>query len=187
MQEQSGKGEQLWFSHAIEALFVRGLGARLTPEVKDRIVNKHGINLDRMPPAYPIRQVVEACRSILPMLYPRLSEAEGFRQLGVSFMQGYVETLVGKAMVAVLKVIGPRRTLERMQKNFRTGGNYLETRFKVLGPTTCELWINDCTGMPTFYAGMIEEGARMIGTRNLKTSLTPDTGPAWTMLVTWDV
>lgn len=176
--------EQLWFSHAIEALFVRGLGARLTPEVKQRIA-KHGVVLERMPPAYPIRQVVDACRAILPLLYPRLSEDEGFRQLGVSFMQGYAETLVGRAMVQMMKLIGPRRTLERMQKNFRTGGNYLETRFKVRSPNSVELWISDCTEMPGFYVGMIEEGGRMIGVKDLNIAMTPDAGPAWTMVVSW--
>jgi uncharacterized protein (TIGR02265 family) len=177
--------QQLWFSHTIQALFVTGLGARLTPDVRQR-VEAHGIALGKLAPAYPITQVVAACRAILPMLYPRLSESDGFRQLGVSFMQGYAESLVGRAMVQMMKLIGPRRTLERMQKNFRTGGNYLETRFKVLAANEVELWINDVTEMPGFYAGMIEEGGRMIGTKNLRIVSTPDVGPAWTLLVSWD-
>jgi uncharacterized protein (TIGR02265 family) len=177
--------QQLWFSHAIHALFVTGLGARLTPAVRARI-ESHGITLDKLAPAYPIKDAVAACRSILPLLYPRLDEQAGFRQLGVSFMQGYAESLVGRAMVQMMKLIGPRRTLERMQKNFRTGGNYLETRFKVLSPNSVELWISDVTEMPGFYAGMIEEGGRMIGTKNLRIVSTPDAGPAWTLTVTWD-
>lgn len=35
----------------------------------------------------------------------------------------------------LLQVLGPRRTLQRAQKNFRTGNNYTEVRFSDVSPT----------------------------------------------------
>lgn len=175
---------KLWFSHTIEGLFLRGLGARLTPPLRER-VKAAGIDLGRLEPAYPVQTLVAACRTILPDLYPGEPEHEAFRQLGVAFTQGYNETLVGGALIQIMKVIGPRRTLERMQRNFRTGGNYVETKFTALGATSVELWVNDVTGMAGLYQGMIEEGARLVGTKGLTCRPTLGADGSCTYRVDW--
>ncbi|MFZ5446745.1 MAG: DUF2378 family protein [Myxococcota bacterium] len=177
--------QRLWFTQAIEGLFIRGLGERLTPAVRAKILEA-GIDLSRLEPAYPIEQVFRGARSVLPLLWPGVPEDEAFRQLGVAFMRGYAQTLVGGAMVQMMKLIGTRRTLERMQKNFRTGGNYLETRFTPLGPTSVELWINDVSGMPGLYTGIIEEGGHFVGTKNLRIVAQPDAPPAHLYRIDWD-
>jgi len=182
---EPAKTERLWFAHTVEAMFVRAFGVRLTPALRARVASR-GIDLDRLKPAYPVDEVVAALKNIVPDVFGRVPEAEAMHQLGVSFMQGYVETLVGKAMVQMMKLIGARRTLERMQKNFRTGGNYVETRFKALGPTQVELWINDVSDIPDWYRGVIEEGGRMVGAKNLRVTQRHDAGQAWFLDVTWD-
>ncbi len=177
--------EKLWFSHSVEGLFVRGLGPRLTPALRAKVLAQ-GIDLDRLKPGYPIEDIVAVCRALLPSLWPTLSEAEGFQLLGNALLQGYSQTLLGTAMVQMMKLIGPRRSLERMQKNFRTGGNYIETRFTALGPTSVELWLSDVTGVPTFWAGMVEEGARMTGTKNIRVVVHAESPPSATLRVDWD-
>lgn len=177
--------QKLWFLQAVEGLFIRGLGERLTPDVRAKI-HAAGIDLTKLEPAYPVATVTAAARGVLPLLWPGVGEDEAFRQLGVAFLRGYSETLVGAAMVQMMKLIGTRRTLERMQKNFRTGGNYLETRFTALGPTSVELWINDVSGMPGLYRGILEEGGRMVGTKGLKVVAVPDSLPACLYRVDWE-
>lgn len=176
--------QRLWFSNSIEGLLVRGIGTRLTPDLRARI-RTAGINLDRIEPAYPVEVFVAACRAVMPTLYPQSTEADAFYELGCSFMRGYSETLLGGAMVRMMKLIGPRRTLERMTKNFRTGGNYIETRFIALGPGSVELWISDVTEMPDFYRGIIEEGARMIRVKELSTTMLPADPPAALFRIDW--
>ena len=61
--------EKLWFSQAIEGLFIRGLGARLTPDVRAKI-SAEGIDLGKLQPAYPIEQIHRAARAVLPTLWP---------------------------------------------------------------------------------------------------------------------
>ena len=173
------------FSQSIEGLFIKGLGDRLTSAMR-AAVKAAGINLDRIAPAYPVEVMERACQAVAPMLFPEATPAEALRQLGHAFMYGFQSTLIGGAMVQVMKVIGPRRSLERMTKNFRTGGNFIETRFTALGPTNVDLWFNDVGTMPTYFQGIIEEGGVLIGARNLKVAASPETPPAHRYLVTWD-
>jgi uncharacterized protein (TIGR02265 family) len=106
--------------------------------------------------------------------------------VGGLFMQGYAETCIGRAMVQLMKVFGARRSLERMQRNFRTGGNYIETRFAPLDKGKAELWFNEVTGIPDFDAGVIERGGRFAGAGNLSVTFSPGTDASSTFLVTWD-
>jgi uncharacterized protein (TIGR02265 family) len=177
--------EKLWFSHTIEGLFVRGLGSRMTPEHLATL-KAGGIDLAKLKPAYPVEDVFAVCRTLLPRLWPELSTFDAEVQLGICFMQGYTQTLMGGAMVKLMRLIGPRRSLERMQANFRGGGNYIETRFTSLGPTLVELWFNDTSGMPGFYLGVVEEGGRMVNAKNLKVTAVPDVPPASVLRVSWD-
>ena len=48
------------------------------------------------------------------------------------FWSGYEKTLVGSALTAMLRVLGPKRTLERMTRNFRTANNYTEVTVEAL-------------------------------------------------------
>ena len=40
------------------------------------------------------------------------------------------------------------KCIERMQRNFRTDNNYVETRFQQFGPEHVELWFNEVNGLP---------------------------------------
>lgn len=175
--------DRLWFSHAIEALFVRGLGPKLTPEVR-AIIAKHGIDLGKLQPAYGIEVVTAAVFELLPLVFPGVAKGEALRQLGVAFMTGYSSTFLGGAMVQMMKVIGTRRSLERMQKNFRTGGNYLETRFTLLGPQSAEVWFNDVNGMPELYQGIVQEGGRLSGS-DVTVTIRDVTPPSVTLQIDW--
>ena len=52
----SSNEERLWYSTVIEAIFIKGLATRLTPELRLGI-KKAGIDLGKLQPAYPIAQV----------------------------------------------------------------------------------------------------------------------------------
>jgi uncharacterized protein (TIGR02265 family) len=88
-------------------------------------------------------------------------------ELGRRFIEGYSETIVGKAMLTALKVLGPRRTLERMSRNFRSGNSYTETKLEAKGPTEFTLWFNEVKE-PEFYRGMLVAGVGHAGAKNLE-------------------
>ncbi|MEW5741358.1 MAG: DUF2378 family protein [Myxococcota bacterium] len=177
--------EKLWFQQSIEGLFVRGVGELMTPALRDQL-RALGLELDRLQPGYPADLVSKSIRVTAAELFPTLPEPEALREIGALFMRGYTETLIGRAMVQLMRVLGPRRTLERMQRNFRTGANYIETRFRSLGPGRVELWFNDVSGIPDFYAGVMTAGGRQTGARNVRVACSPATDASCTFLVEWD-
>lgn len=183
--ETTQQQERLWFSTVIEAIFIKGLGERLTPDLTASI-RKAGIDLAKLQPAYPVEQVRAACKIVMPVLFGDMTEADAFHQLGVSSMRGYTETLLGKALLQILKLIGPRRSLLRMHTSMRSGNNYLETSSTVLANNCVELRFSDVSGMPSFYQGIMEEAGRMAHAKNLRVTTVADTPPGHAFRVEWD-
>lgn len=177
-------GEHLWYSQVVESIFIKGLGQRLTPDVK-KTIRTEGIDLDRLLPGYPVAQVVRALRRVLPSLYPGVDEVEALRSIGASSMQGYNETFIGRAAVQVLKLVGVRRALQKLQTSMRSGNNYLETRFTQVGPTSAELHFSEMSGIPSFYRGLLEEGGRMVGAKHMRVSDGEARDNGWVFRVDW--
>ena len=179
------KVERLWFSPVIDAVFIKGLGSKLTPDLKTEI-KKVGIDLDKLQPAYPVTQVHAICKLLIPVIYPGQSEDEAFHQLGVSSMRGYTETLIGKALMQILKLIGVRRSLLRMHTSMRSGNNYLETSANVVAGNCIDLTFSDVSGMPSFYRGILEQGGVMAHAKNLRVTTVASAPPGHTFRVEWD-
>lgn len=49
-----------------------------------------------------------------------------------------------------------------MSHNLRSGANFIETKFTVTGTDAYELWLNDVTDVPGFYAGILSAGSGKI-------------------------
>lgn len=177
--------ERLWFSTVIDAVFIKGLGARMTPELKTQL-KALGIDLAKLHPAYPIEAVKKAFALVTKQLFAGVPEEQALHELGVSSMRGYSETLLGKALIQILKLIGVRRSLLRMHTSMRSGNNYLETFSTVVSTNCVELRFSDVSGMPTFYRGILEEGGRMAHAKNLRVSSVPSPAPGHTFRVEWD-
>jgi uncharacterized protein (TIGR02265 family) len=111
------------FASAVEG-FVKGLRVPLSKRVLNE-VTQLGIDLDQPAPAYTLEAWETAMRLAAAELYPALTESERFRTLGRDFIQGYIQTAFGKAALAFIKIIGPRRSLHRMSHNFRSAANYI--------------------------------------------------------------
>ena len=181
----SRKPERLWFSQVIEAVFLKGLGDRLTPALKEELKTA-GINLDKLQPAYPMEVVTRAFAIVRASLYPGMSEEHALHALGLSSLRGYTETLLGKALLQILKLIGVRRSLLRMHTSMRSGNNYLETFSTVVSNTCIDLKFSDVSAMPSFYRGLIEEGGRMAHAKNLRVTSVASEPPGHTFRVEWD-
>ena len=176
--------EKLWFSQSIEGLFVRGIGDRMTPVLRAQLLEL-GLDLRNLKPAYDDAVVSRAIRLTGKALFGDQPEFDQLRATGALFMHGFSQTLMGKALVQLMKVVGPRRSLQRMERNFRTGGNYIETRFESLGEGKAHVWFNDVSGIPDFYAGIIQRGGEFAGARDMVISFAPVTNAECTFVVDW--
>ena len=151
------------FDNAFEGLFGIALKGRLTPRLKERL-RAIGVDLDRkLNPAYPRDTWKEALTIAREEIFPQFPVGEGMREVGKTVVNGYAETLMGRALASMVRLLGPKRTLARMTKNLRTASNFNDTRFVDLGPTQAEIWVNEGRIHPEYLAGLLEAALRYAG------------------------
>lgn len=127
----------LVFDTAIEG-FVRAYRSRLTPELKAEMTSL-GIDPDQLAHAYHLEVFERVFKRVGEVLYPELDDTERWRRIGRQFVQGYVETSIGRTLLMFAKALGPRITLEKMARAFRTGSNHVAAEARRLGPAELEL------------------------------------------------
>ena len=154
-------GAKLIFSSSIEALLtVTEKNATRVSQQTRRELNALRIGPPhKLEPAYPAEDWAMAVKLISADLFPGREPDDQHKELGRATVLQFAEGFLGKAMFAAAKVMGARRSLDRMTRNLRTGANFIETRFTVIDEKTHELWINDVTDVPGFYAGLLIAGA----------------------------
>lgn len=156
----SAPNELLIFQQTVEGLF-RALGPELSREVAPRL-KQAGIDPANLLPAYPLPTWVAAVEIAAEAVSPGTSREEAVYQLGRRYLDGYAGTLIGRALLSMLKILGPARTLQRMTKNFRTANNYTETRLTEVGPQHYELWCSHVVHAD-YYRGLIEGALERTG------------------------
>ncbi|HYI02408.1 DUF2378 family protein [Hyalangium sp.] len=177
--------ELLVYEQTIEALFVRALGGRLSPECRARL-REAGLDVtQKLKPAYPFRAWMTFIRIAAEELYPGMPLAESTFKLGEAYVEGFRETMLGRAVMSLLRVLGPRRTVLRATQNFRAGNNYTETRVAEMGPARFEVWMNEVGEFPDFTAGIIHAGVRASGAKELRVELFDYDGHACTYRISW--
>lgn len=176
--------EKLIFAQTFVGL-LRSIGPRLTPELKTAMCEVGFDSEARLAPAYSMQTFISVVELVADHFHPRLPPDEGVAMVGRGFMDGFAETLIGRAMVGMLRVIGPVGALKRVTQEFRTGNNYSVTRLNELGPRRFELWVNEAR-MPGWYIGIISRGLELAGGRNPRVSLIRRESEGGFFLVEWD-
>lgn len=133
----SAAAEPVVFATAVEGVR-KAFGKRLKPETLQRLKGL-GMDLDSVQAAYPLKTWVDGVTILVEDLLPGLPVDEQHRQAGQQFMNGYVQTAIGFATLTTAKLIGVKRTLLRMGRNFRTAANYIETEVQDVGPKEVHL------------------------------------------------
>lgn len=179
--------DKLIFSQTVEGIF-RALGPRLDAELSARL-KAIGVDPDRaLRPAYPLDVFRQVMALSAAALFPELDAHQRMVALGRAFIDGYSQTMVGRAMVGMMRVIGPRRTLERLSRQFRTGNNFSETRLTDVGSpgaTAFELWCNQVQE-GGWYQGLVERGLELAGAGHPQAELIRREDDGATYRVTWD-
>lgn len=172
------------FNHTIEAMFSRALGPQLTPHGR-RKLKEIGVDLDKLLPAYPFDTWMAALRIAAADAFPTRSQDEAMFRMGELLIEGYRTTIMDNAVLGMIRVLGPKRTLKRTAQNFRSGNNYTEARLTELGPTSFELWMNEVGPYPRFTAGIIFAGLRAAGAESVEVNARAHDGHACTYLISW--
>lgn len=145
--------ERSVFAPTVEGL-VRGVGSALTDATRAEL-RALGIDLDRpLKPGYPAVMWHRALEIIAREVYPGVSPSEAHFKMGLRTVHGLNDTLLGKAMLAMLRVIGPRRALQRLPVNAKIGTNFVVWSLTELSPNEVEL-----VGAPFMGYAEVMQGA----------------------------
>jgi uncharacterized protein (TIGR02265 family) len=159
--------EQLVFSSSME-----GMWRALQPPtpLEAAAFARAGITGKSFQAAYPLVQYTDLLDACGESRFGHLAPLEKFAEVGRLFMKGYEKTLIGQALMAVLRVLGPRRTLERMTRNFRTANNYTEVTVESFAPNHHKVRVTHVT-RPGLFVGLLESGCSIAGAKGLSVTL----------------
>ena len=145
------------------------------------------VGLDTSAPlavAYPLDVWIEALRTAAETLAPGAPLDDAAAVVGRRFIEGYGATRMGAALLGTVRMLGPRRMLERMTRNLRTGTNYLESTLREAGPTHYLLTCRPVT-IPGFYQGLFAAGLEVSGARKPSVQILQRLGDEAIYELTW--
>ena len=177
--------EKLVFDTSLDGLFHRALSGKITPSLRDEL-KELGIDLGKkLPPAVSrdtwYRALSASARACFPGTEPRAA----LREVGVLMMKGIEETFFGRTMAPVVRMLGPRRILERVPKNMRSANNFAESTVTRLDDRALQLDVNDVGDAPEVMQGSLEEIARWAGAKTVDVAFTFERPPAARFTVRW--
>lgn len=180
-----GAGEQVVFQQTMEGL-LRAIRPRMSQKCKARL-KAAGLDVDAaLMPAYPFEVWMKCLVASAEETWPNETRDQALYKVGEAFIEGYRETLLGRAVLGVIHVIGPRRAIHRATRNFRSGNNYTDAKVTEVSPTCLELWMNEVGPYPTFTQGLVEAALRASGVKP-KVEIKDHDGHACTYVCTWVV
>lgn len=113
---------RLVHAHTVEGLFWRALGGKIPAALKAEL-RSLGLDLDGKPRDIEQGAWVNILAATVRHLYPRLSPDEGYYRLGETIVQGYETTIMGKALFAMMRMLGPHRVIKRASSNLRNANS----------------------------------------------------------------
>jgi uncharacterized protein (TIGR02265 family) len=170
------------YAHTVEGLFFKALRSRITPSVEAKL-KPLGIDLSGKPKEVPHPQWKQAL-VIAANLFEGTTD-EQYRQLGRSVLLRYEETVMGKAVVAVMRLMGPKRILHRVNATLRSGNNYVVAALSPIDDYNWEASVNECNGNPYYIAGVLEQGLIVSGAKEVDVTVRSFDGHAATFAIRW--
>ena len=171
------------FSNSYESLF-RVLGPQFDAAAHQAFLAQ-GVNPKALQAAYPYETWVASLRWAMKRLWPEATLDEATYRMGRAMFTSFAETTIGRALVPLLRVMGPRRGLERMARNLRASNNYSEVTVTPRGPNQYELWVN-LVAFPQYFRGLIEAGLQSSGAKDVAIEIvTHDAVEGARFWITW--
>lgn len=174
-----------WFvyEHTVEGLFFKALTSRITPSLAAQL-KELGIDVRGKPRSVPHQQWVQALKLASELFEG--PEDERFRQLGQAVMLRHEETVMGRAVITVMRMMGPKRVLGKINTTLRSGNNYIQASLAPTSATSWEGQVNECNGNPHYIAGVVEQGLRISGAKSPQVLVSGFDGHSATFQISWE-
>ena len=121
---------------------------KVSPRIVERLQREAGVDVKALAASYPLRAHDAMVKVLAEELYPTKSIDEATHELGVSLMARYGDSLLGKALFAVIRMLGPMKVLKRVPEYFKQGNNYADVKIEVTGPSSYVLDHNEVGAWP---------------------------------------
>lgn len=147
-----------------------------------------GVELTKkLNPAYSGDTFVAALKLSAELAFPGRPSDEAFRGVGRFVIEGFSQTLVGRAAHALARIIGPRRLIKQMTKNFRHSDNFLEARITEVSENTLDVWVNEDFGCGGYHEGVLETAAALSGAKDVRAVRVGGQSPEVIVRLTWSL
>ncbi|MGV3620317.1 MAG: DUF2378 family protein [Archangium sp.] len=183
MADEGGGSGWFVYDHTVDSLFFKALAARITPAMKEKLKALH-IDLDGKPKNVPQTDWAQALRLAADELFTGPLD-ERYRSLGAAVIQRFEETLMGKAIMAVMRVMGPARALRRIEGNLRGGNNFIRASLEQKGERAFVSEVNECNGNPHYIAGVIDAALHVAGAKEVNVTVLHFDGHAAKYAISW--
>lgn len=178
--------ERMVHGQVLEGLYVKALAGRIDDKCVERL-RAAGLDLAKpLKPFYSFDVWMDSIRIAAEGVFPEVPAVVARNRLGRALIGGYRETLAGRAILGVMRILGPARTLGQSARNFRAGNNYTEADVKEIAAKCYELWMNEVGPYPEFTSGIVEAGIEESGGKNVRVELKGYDGHAATYRITWE-
>lgn len=176
--------ERVVFGQSVEALW-RSCGPDPDPKVVQAFLDS-GIDVrKRLSVAYPADQYSTLLAKLGEARFPQASPEERFLLLGRAFMEGYQHTLMGRALMKLLSVLGPRRVLMQTTRSFRSGNNYARAQVEEVGPRHFRMVVSP-VNHPGWHVGIVTSGLQHAGAKDVRMDLAKQQGDEATFDIRWE-
>ncbi|HET9450975.1 MAG TPA: DUF2378 family protein [Aggregicoccus sp.] len=137
-----------------EGLFVHSLGAKPGTPLAEAL-RRAGYDLTRQEASYPRHVWKAALEAACREAYPNLAQEAAMRELGMRFLEGFFQTLAGRAVALLAPMLGPDGVLKRMPRFFSMGTQGTEVVVHEEGKGAWRLEQKDRHPLPEFTAGIL--------------------------------
>jgi uncharacterized protein (TIGR02265 family) len=147
--------------NAVESMWLKGHKRHLTPQLKDQL-RTLGIDLDRpLKPRYPNEVLHSGTRLLRKTVYAHLpDDAVAYRAIGEAVIDGFFDTVIGKAMASVFKLIGFKKVIARLPSTLARGNDHVKASIQWSGANEAVLTVSDTEPHPAINAGVFERAFR---------------------------
>lgn len=127
---------------------------------------------------YPAATWAECVRIMAADMFPGVDPDQAQRRLAHVRMDEYARRIKGRLVFALSRLAPRDKTVEKFVLGLRGGASYIDCKVTKAGADDYAVWISDVTGVPMFFAGMIEAGVRLGTGADYQMAITARDGDA---------
>ena len=158
---------------------------KLSPRIMQRLKDEAGYEDGVKRPSYPISTMDRIVKIFAAELYAGVPPDEAQYRVGQLAMKRYGDSTVGKALMPLIRMLGPMRFLKRLPSMFRQANNYADVQVEVTGPTTFLLHHNEVSELPHYFRGVMQASIALIGLKDPQCQLLEYDGHRARYEVSW--